>query len=249
VQTSGLRRRIWWDETIDELLAKNAATRLTLALMYATDFFDQVETAFCRRCVPAYRAGGSLYFHADRARRGARNQSRIHERAVRDGLAAAPDILAERAPETAFGREFKKAQAISYWEAGRTCRFRTSLLVIHSLSDDDQAGIRSPWPRSIISSSWTASQRARGEQATAPAHRRAIRNSRDEVHSLRRACPSLAVDPGMSRAGSYRPPSMPVPTRLRLSVARALFRAGYRTHPRGTLPAAPGRERFRAAPL
>src|SRR6266513_1610062 len=53
VQTSGLRRSNLVGRDIDELLAKNAATRLTLALMYATDFFDQVEHAFCRRCVPA----------------------------------------------------------------------------------------------------------------------------------------------------------------------------------------------------
>src|SRR5579859_7565656 len=43
VQTSGLRRSNLVGRDIDELLAKNAVTRLTLALMYATDFFDQVE--------------------------------------------------------------------------------------------------------------------------------------------------------------------------------------------------------------
>src|SRR5215510_4436951 len=42
VQTSGLRRSTLVGRDIDELLAKNAVTRLTLALMYATDFFDQV---------------------------------------------------------------------------------------------------------------------------------------------------------------------------------------------------------------
>jgi len=41
-------------------------------------------------------------------------------------IAAAPDVLLNVRPETAFGREFKKAQAISYWEAGTgTCRSRT----------------------------------------------------------------------------------------------------------------------------
>src|SRR5881398_182464 len=43
VQTSGLRRSALVGRDINELLAKNAVTRLTLALMYATDFFDQVE--------------------------------------------------------------------------------------------------------------------------------------------------------------------------------------------------------------
>src|SRR5262249_24650437 len=43
VQTSGLRRSNLVGRDIDELLAKNAVTRLTLSLMYATDFFDQIE--------------------------------------------------------------------------------------------------------------------------------------------------------------------------------------------------------------
>src|SRR5208283_151601 len=53
VQTSGLRRSNLVGRDIDELLAKNAVTRLTLALMYATDFFDQLE----HRIVPALRSG------------------------------------------------------------------------------------------------------------------------------------------------------------------------------------------------
>lgn len=53
VQTSGLRRSNLVGRDIDELLAKNAVTRLTLALMYSTDFFDQLE----HRIVPALRSG------------------------------------------------------------------------------------------------------------------------------------------------------------------------------------------------
>src|SRR5580692_10000909 len=53
VQTSGLRRSNLVGRDIDELLAKNAVTRLTLSLMYATDFFDQVE----HRVLPALRSG------------------------------------------------------------------------------------------------------------------------------------------------------------------------------------------------
>src|ERR1700720_4891678 len=52
-RTSGLRRSNLGGRDIDELLAKNAATRLTLSLMYATDFFDQVE----HRILPALRSG------------------------------------------------------------------------------------------------------------------------------------------------------------------------------------------------
>ena len=74
VQTSGLRRSYLVGRDIDELLAKNAVTRLTLSLMYATDFFDQVEhrVSACASlrnscsCRP-------VYFHASCARRGARN--------------------------------------------------------------------------------------------------------------------------------------------------------------------------------
>src|SRR5690242_12121957 len=53
VQTSGLRRSNLVGRDIDQLLAKNAVTRLTLALMYSTDFFDQVE----HRILPALRSG------------------------------------------------------------------------------------------------------------------------------------------------------------------------------------------------
>jgi dTMP kinase len=53
VQTTGLRRSNLVGRNIDDLLAKNAVTRLTLALMYATDFFDQLE----HRIIPALRSG------------------------------------------------------------------------------------------------------------------------------------------------------------------------------------------------
>src|SRR5713101_2768282 len=120
VQTSGLRRSNLVGQDIDELLAKNAATRLTLALMYATDFFDQIE----HRIVPALRAGTVVL--ADRfiytliARGVVRGINRdylsgLYEMALRPHLTFWLNVR----PETAFAREFKKAQAISYWEAGR----------------------------------------------------------------------------------------------------------------------------------
>src|SRR6202167_3042251 len=49
VQTMGLRRSFLVGEDIDGLLAENTVTRMTLALMYSTDFFDQLE----RRILPA----------------------------------------------------------------------------------------------------------------------------------------------------------------------------------------------------
>lgn len=120
VQTSGLRRSNLVGRDIDELLAKNAVTRLTLALMYATDFFDQLE----HRIVPALRSGAVVL--ADRfiftliARSVVRGINRdyltgLYAMALRPHLTFWLNVR----PETAFAREFKKAQAISYWEAGR----------------------------------------------------------------------------------------------------------------------------------
>ena len=120
VQTSGLRRSNLVGRDIDELLAKNAVTRLTLALMYATDFFDQIE----HRILPALRSGTVVL--ADRfiftliARGVVRGINRdymsgLYAMALRPHLTFWLNVR----PETAFGRDFKKAQAISYWEAGR----------------------------------------------------------------------------------------------------------------------------------
>jgi len=120
VQTSGLRRSNLVGRDIDELLAKNAVTRLTLALMYATDFFDQLE----HRIIPALRSGAVVL--ADRyiftliARGVVRGINRDYMTGLY-AMALRPDLTfwLNVRPETAFGREFKKAQAISYWEAGR----------------------------------------------------------------------------------------------------------------------------------
>ena len=120
VQTMGLRRSFLVGEDIDALLAENAVTRMTLALMYGTDFFDQLE----RRILPALRSG--LIVLADRyiftliARAAVRGIGRdylhgIYEMALRPDLTFWLDVR----PEVAFDREFKKSQTISYWESGR----------------------------------------------------------------------------------------------------------------------------------
>src|SRR3984957_17655694 len=120
VQTSGLRRSNLVGRDIDQLLAKNAVTRLIFSLMYATDFFDQVE----HRILPALRSGTVVL--ADRfiftliARGVVRGINRdymtgLYAMALRPHLTFWLNVR----PETAFGREFKKSQAISYWEAGR----------------------------------------------------------------------------------------------------------------------------------
>jgi dTMP kinase len=120
VQTMGLRRSFLVGEDIDALLAENAVTRMTLALMYGTDFFDQLE----RRILPALRSG--LVVLADRyiftliARSAVRGIGRdylhgLYEMALRPDLTFWLDVK----PEVAFDREFKKAHSISYWESGR----------------------------------------------------------------------------------------------------------------------------------
>ena len=127
VQTMGLRRSYLVGEDIDGLLAENAVTRMTLSLMYSTDFFDQLE----RRILPALRSG--LIVLADRyiftliARSAVRGIGRdylhgIYETALRPDLTFWLNVR----PEVAFEREFRKSHAISYWESGRDL----------SLSDD-----------------------------------------------------------------------------------------------------------------
>jgi dTMP kinase len=120
VQTMGLRRSFLVGEDIDALLAENAVTRLTLALMYGTDFFDQLE----RRILPALRSG--LIVLADRyiftliARSAVRGIGRDYLHGIYE-LALRPDITfwLNVRPEIAFDREFKKSHSISYWESGR----------------------------------------------------------------------------------------------------------------------------------
>jgi hypothetical protein len=81
VQTSGLRRSNLVDAT-RRTACPNAVTRLTLALMYCTDFFDQLE----HRIAPALKSTRlfwqSLYFTLI-ARSKPRHQPRLFERAVR----------------------------------------------------------------------------------------------------------------------------------------------------------------------
>ncbi len=104
VQTTGLRRSYLVGKDIDDLMAKNAVTRMTL--------------------VPALRSG--MVVLADRfiytliARGSVRGINReyllgLYAMALRPHLTFWLNVR----PETAFAREFKKSQAISYWESGR----------------------------------------------------------------------------------------------------------------------------------
>lgn len=120
VQTMGLRRSFLIAKDIDSLLAQNTVTRFTLTLMYATDFYDQLEN----RIIPALRSGmvvlADRYFYTLIARAAVRGIDREYVHGIYE-LALRPDItfFLNVRPEVAFAREFKKSPAISYWEAGR----------------------------------------------------------------------------------------------------------------------------------
>jgi dTMP kinase len=114
VQTMGLRR--------SGLVAKDID-----ALMYATDFYDQLE----HRIIPALRSDfvvlADRYFYTLIARAAVRGIQRdylhgLYEMALRPDLTFWLNVR----PEAAFEREFRKSHAISYWESGRDM----------SLSDD-----------------------------------------------------------------------------------------------------------------
>ncbi len=120
VQTTGLRRSFLVAKDIDALLAANAVTRLTLALMYATDFFDQLE----HRILPALHSGmvvlADRYTYTLIARAAVRGINRSYLHGIYDlALRPALTFWLNVPPEVAFAREFKKSHAISYWEAGR----------------------------------------------------------------------------------------------------------------------------------
>jgi dTMP kinase len=128
VETMGLRRSSLVGEDIDALLAENTVTRTTVALMYSTDFFDQLE----RRILPALRSG--LIVLADRyiftliARAAVRGLSRDYLHGIYE-ISLRPDLTfwLNVKPEVAFDREFKKSQTISYWESGRDMSLSSDL--------------------------------------------------------------------------------------------------------------------------
>lgn len=120
VQTMGLRRSNLIADDIDQIISENTVTRLTLALMYAADFYDQLEN----RIMPALRSGmvvlADRYIYTLIARAVVRGLHRDYVEGIY-AKALQPDLTfwLDLRPEHAFGRLFKKSQAISYWEAGR----------------------------------------------------------------------------------------------------------------------------------
>ncbi len=128
VQTMGLRRSNLLAKNIDSALAKNVAGRLTLALMYATDFYDQMENIM----IPALRSGNIVladrYIYTLIARSSARGIDAKYLDGIYE-LALKPDLTfwLNVSPKSAFEREFLKSQVISYWESGRDMNLSTDL--------------------------------------------------------------------------------------------------------------------------
>ncbi len=128
VQTMGLRRSNLLAKNIDEILAKNLVTRLTHTLMYATDFFDQLQN----KIIPALRAGNVVL--ADRyvftliARASVRGVNKQYLNGIYQ-MTLRPDLTfwLNVQPKVTFEREFRKSQVISYWESGRDMFFGSGL--------------------------------------------------------------------------------------------------------------------------
>lgn len=128
VQTMGLRRSNLVAKDIDTLMARNAVTRLTLALMYATDFYDQLEHS----AIPALRSGlvvlADRYIYTLIARAAVRGIGHDYLHGLYH-LALTPDLTfwLNVEPEIAFEREFKKSNDIGFWEAGRDMSLSNNL--------------------------------------------------------------------------------------------------------------------------
>lgn len=120
VQTIGLRRSHLLAKDIDKVMAQNVVGKLTLALLYATDFYDQLTNVM----IPSLRAGyvvlADRYIYTLIARSDVRG---IRHGYLNDiySLALRPDLTfwLNIRPQTAFEREFRKSNAVGYWESGR----------------------------------------------------------------------------------------------------------------------------------
>ena len=128
VQTMGLRRSRLLAQDIDELLGRNELQRRTLALLYATDFYDQLVS----RIIPALRGGfvvlADRYIFTLVARAAVRGIDRDYLWNVYD-FAVEPDLMfrLQVSPKTSFERLFEEQQAISYWEAGGDLNLSSNL--------------------------------------------------------------------------------------------------------------------------
>ena len=188
VQTMGLRRSFLVGEDIDALLAENTVTRMTLALMYSTDFFDQLErrilagAAFGVDC-----AGRPLYFHADRARGGPRDRAGLPARDLRNRAAAGSDVLAQRAAGSRVRPRIQEIADDQLLGVGpRHVAFERSLPVVHPLPIDDQARIRISVEAARLHRNGRRRKRLRREPGAAQAHRFAPRHPQHALQAFAR---------------------------------------------------------------
>ena len=120
VETSGLRRSYLVARNLDDVMGRNAVTRTTLSLLYATDFFDQLEN----RILPALRSGfivlADRYFYSIMVRSLVRGIERDYLEEVYR-IARRPDLTfrIDLSPGVAFERAFAQKGEVSFWESGR----------------------------------------------------------------------------------------------------------------------------------
>ena len=119
VQTMGLKRSKLLGDDLNELGKNNELHHRTRVLLYATDFYDQIEN----RIVPALRAGFIVLADRYTLTLMARATSRGLEADYMEGLysyAPRPDLRLrlDISPRTAFHRLFSAKQALSHFEFG-----------------------------------------------------------------------------------------------------------------------------------
>ena len=119
VQTMGLKRSKLLGDDLNELGKNNELHHRTRVLLYATDFYDQIEN----RIVPALRAGFIVLADRFTLSLTARATSRGLEAEYLAGLysyAPEPDIRLrlDISPRTSFHRLFSAKQALSHFEFG-----------------------------------------------------------------------------------------------------------------------------------
>lgn len=119
VQTMGLKRSKLLGEDLNSLGKNNELHHRTRVLLYATDFYDQIEN----RIVPALRAGFIVLADRYTLTLMARATSRGLDSEYMRGLyryAPRPDLRLrlDISPRTAFHRLFSAKQALSHFEFG-----------------------------------------------------------------------------------------------------------------------------------
>ncbi|MEE2829979.1 MAG: thymidylate kinase [Myxococcota bacterium] len=119
VQTMGLKRSKLLGDDLNELGKNNELHHRTRVLLYATDFYDQIEN----QIVPALRAGFIVLADRFTLTLMARATTRGLERDYMKGLysyAPAADLRVQIdiSPQTAFHRLFTAKPALSHFEYG-----------------------------------------------------------------------------------------------------------------------------------